>query len=264
MNLANLLLIAPGTLNFTLSNTHFIHEKIKIIACSLGLLISMSSFAQVNLNSILNSTNSALGNGLSNDKIVAGLKEALSVGTKKSTNKASVMDGFYKNPLIKIPFPEEAKQMESTLKSIGMKKEVDKFVKTMNRAAEDAAKKATPIFINAITKMSITDGIKILKGGDNAATQFLKNSTSSALRNEFKPVIKNSLKKVEITKYWNPLVKSYNQVPFVKKMNPDLDDYVTGKSIDGLFKLIANEELKIRKDPKSRVTDLLEEVFGKK
>ncbi len=239
-------------------------KKISLAALACSLLLFCQCSAQFNLHNVISSATSSAGSGLSNDKIIAGLKEALTVGTKNSTDKASKLDGFYKNPFIKIPFPEEAKQMESTLKSLGMQKDVDKFVKTMNRAAEDAAQKATPIFISAITHMSITDGINILRGGDNAATQFLKNGTSGALRNEFIHVIKNSLKKVEINKYWNPLVKSYNQVPFVKKMNPDLDDYVTGKAMDGLFKLIADEELKIRKDPQARVTDLLKEVFGKK
>jgi Protein of unknown function (DUF4197) len=220
--------------------------------------------AQINFNQVMNSVTSSSGSNLSNDKIVKGLKEALTVGAKKSTEKAAVLDGFYKNPLIKIPFPKEAQQMEKSLKSIGMSKEVDKFVKTLNRAAEDASKKAAPIFIDAITKMSITDGIKILKGGNSAATDFLKAGTTSKLKSEFKPVVKASLQKVEITKQWKPLVKSYNKIPFVQKMNPDLDDYVTTKAIEGLFKLIAEEELKIRKDPKARVSDLLKEVFGGK
>lgn len=228
----------------------------------LGLVANAS--AQVNINNVLNSANSILGGGLSNDKIVKGLKEALTVGSKNSTDKASKTDGFYKNPLIKIPFPKEAKQMESTLKSLGMQKQVESFVMTMNRAAEDASKKAAPIFINAITKMSIKDGVNVLRGNDNAATEFLKSSTSLPLKAEFKPVVKTSLQKVQITKYWTPLVKTYNRVPMVKKMNPDLDDYVTTLAIDGLFKLIAAEELKIRKDPKARVSDLLKEVFGKK
>ena len=240
-------------------------NKINLVAISCFILIGISTVAQTDLNNLLNSaTGSQLGQGLSNDKIIKGLKEALSVGTKKTTEKVSKLDGYYKNPLIKIPFPKEAKEMESTLKSIGMSKQVDSFVKTMNRAAEDAAVKATPIFINAITSMSITDGLNILRGGDNAATMYLLKNTNAALLKEFKPVVTTSLKKVEITKYWNPLVKSYNQVPMVKKMNPNLDDYVTGKAIEGLFKMIADEEKKIRKDPQARVTNLLQDVFGKK
>jgi hypothetical protein len=233
---------------------------LKNILVAFLLILSANLQAQVNLNSVINSAN--LGQGLSNDKIVSGLKEALSKGTNKSSLMASAVDGYYKNPIIKIPFPPEAREMEKTLKQIGMQKEVEKFVKTLNKAAEDAAKKAAPIFLNAITSMSITDGINILKGGNSAATEYLKRSSTSALKGEFKPVIKTSLKKVEITKYWNPLVKNYNKVPFVKKMNPDLDDYVTTRAIDGLFKLIAEEETKIRKDPMATGSNLLQEVFG--
>ncbi len=227
-------------------------------------MIPSQSSAQVNINNILNSVSNTTGQGLSEDKIIKGLKEALTIGTQKSTTNASKTDGYFKNSLIKIPFPKEAAEMEKTLKSLGMTNQVDAFIKTMNRAAEDAAVKATPIFVNAIANMSITDGLKILRGGENAATLFLVNSTSAGLVKEFKPVIQKSLQKVEITKYWNPLVKSYNKVPMVKKMNPNLDDYVTNKAIEGLFKMIAQEENKIRKDPQARVTDLLKDVFGSK
>jgi len=249
---------------FNQSPNQILMKKIVLSAAISFILIQSNSFAQVNLNNILNSASNTTGQGLSEDKIVKGLKEALALGTKKSTENASKIDGYFKNPLIKIPFPKEAAEMEKTLKSLGMSKQVDTFIKTMNRAAEDAAVKATPIFINAITNMSITDGIKILRGGENAATLYLLNSTNTGLTKEFKPVIQKSLQKVEITKYWNPLVKRYNQVPMVKKMNPNLDDYVTNKAIEGLFKMIAQEENKIRKDPQARVTDLLKDVFGTK
>ncbi len=202
-------------------------------------------------------------NSLSNDDIIKGLKEALSVGTNNSTASASKLDGYYKNPLIKIPFPKEAKDVKSTVESLGMKKQVDQFVMTLNRAAEDAAKKAAPIFLDAITHMTINDGVNILKGSDDAATQYLKTNTNSALAAEFKPIIKQSLQKVEITKYWNPLMKTYNKMPFVKRVNPNLDDYVTQKAIEGLFTLIAQEESKIRKDPAARVNDILKKVFGR-
>ncbi|MBI2967671.1 MAG: DUF4197 domain-containing protein [Bacteroidetes bacterium] len=219
--------------------------------------------AQINLDNIKNQVNNAIGNtGLSNTEIVSGLKEALKIGTNNSTGKASKPDGFFKNQAIKILFPPEARDMERTLRNVGMGPQVDKFVMTLNRAAEDAAKSAAPIFINAITGMSISDGLSILKGGDNAATNFLKNATQSQLIAAFKPTVKNSLTKVQITKYWNPLAKKYNKIPMVKKVNPNLDDYVTMKAIEGLFKLIAEEEFKIRKDPLARVTELLKKVFG--
>lgn len=207
--------------------------------------------------------NAHLGEGLPNSEIINGLKEALKVGMNKSTASASKVDGFYKNPLIKIPFPKEVSEAEKTLRSIGMDKEVDKFVKALNRAAEDAAKSAAPIFLNSIMKMNINDGLSILRGGNDAATQYLKNTSNAALVAAFQPIVKNSLDKVNITKYWKPLMTNYNKLPFVNKINPDLNSYVTNKAIEGLFKLIASEELKIRKDPAERINDLLQSVFGK-
>ncbi|KXK46727.1 MAG: hypothetical protein BWX95_01828 [Bacteroidetes bacterium ADurb.Bin141] len=207
--------------------------------------------------------NAHLGEGLPNSEIINGLKEALKVGMNNATASASKVDGFYKNPLIKIPFPKEVSEAEKTMRNIGMDKEVDKFVKTLNRAAEDAAKSAAPIFLNSILKMNIDDGLGILRGGNDAATQYLKNTSNAALIAAFQPIVKNSLDKVNITKYWKPLMTNYNKLPFVNKINPDLNSYVTNKAIDGLFKLIASEELKIRKDPAQRINDLLQSVFGK-
>jgi hypothetical protein len=228
------------------------------------LFASLFARAQVNLNTVLNTVNSALGKGLSNAEITEGLKEALSVGSKNAAGKASKTDGFNKNNLIRIPFPSEARDMRSTLINLGMKRQVEEFEKQLNRAAEDAAKKAAPIFIGAITSMTINDGLTILRGKDDEATQYLRRSTTQQLTKEFKPVISTSLKKVQITKYWNPLFSRYNKIPFVKKVNPNLDDYVTGRAVDGLFKLVAQEEGKIRKDPAARVNDILKKVFGGK
>lgn len=235
----------------------------RAFVCIACLVITQSIFAQKNILNQVQNVISGNGAGLSNDEIVKGLKEALKVGTNNSTSRASQLDGYYKNPKIKIPFPQEAKNMEQQLRALGMTKEVDKFIKTLNRAAEDAAKSAVPVFVDAITKMTITDGVNILKGNNDAATNFLKNTSSAGLLAAFKPIVKNSLSKVEVTKYWKPLVKTYNQIPLVKKQNPNLDEYVTLKAIEGLFKLIAEEELKIRKDPAARVNDILKKVFGK-
>jgi hypothetical protein len=182
-----------------------------------------------NIGNIINQATSILngsGANLSNEDVISGLKEALTIGAKNSSSKAGTFNGFYQNPLIKIPFPKEAKVMQDLLIQAGQKKQVENFTRTLNRAAEDAAKDAAPIFINAITSMNLADGISLLKGGDNAATEFLKSKTAEELRAKFRPVIQNSLKKVNITKYWNPLVKNYNKIPMVQKMNPNLDDYV--------------------------------------
>lgn len=219
----------------------------------------------INLQNVVNTGNSILnGSGVkvSNDEVVKGLREALNVGTKKSVDKASIKDGFLKNPAIFIPFPKEVSQVKTTLSNVGMKPQVDKFVETLNRAAELAAKDATPIFIDAITKMSLTDGISILKGNETAATEYLKTNTSSQLKVKFLPIVKSALQQVQVTKYWNPLVSKYNKIPMTKKVNPNLEDYVTSKAMEGLFKLISDEEMKIRRDPASRISDLLKKVFG--
>ena len=240
----------------------------KIFFC-LAFLSGISihfSHAQINLDDLTKGINKARnggsGKGLSNDEVIRGLKEALNVGSNNASGTASKLDGYYKNPKIKIPFPKETQEMESTLRNVGMGPQVDKFVLSLNRAAEDAAKDAAPIFLNSIKSMTITDGMTILKGKDDAATSYLKNSTNKDLIAKFRPVVKNSLQKVEVTKYWNPLASRYNQLPLTRKMNPNLEEYVTQKAIEGLFYLVAQEELKIRKDPMARVTDILKKVFG--
>lgn len=215
-------------------------------------------------NAINNATQNAGGRGsnLSNDEIVKGLREALDIGSKNASGSAAKPDGFLKNNLIKIPFPKEAKVVETKARQFGMGSQVDRFVTTMNRAAEEASKEAAPVFVQAIKTMTITDGVNILKGGDNAATTYLKGKTSTELTNKFSPIVKKAIQKVELTKYWKPLITAYNKIPGVKKQNPDLDRYVTEKTLEGLFTLLAQEEAKIRKDPMAQVTDLLRRVFG--
>lgn len=200
---------------------------------------------------------------LSEDEIIKGLKEALTVGSKNAGSSASKLNGFYKNPKIKIPFPPEVNQVKTTVEKVGLKPQVDKFVETLNRAAEEAAKEAAPIFVNAITTMNINDGMNILNGGDRAATTFLQDKTSPELKAKFEPIVKAAINKVQLTKYWNPIVKQYNRVPLVQKVNPDLEAYVLDRALDGLFTLVAEEEMKIRKDPAARVSDILKTVFGK-
>jgi len=199
---------------------------------------------------------------LTNDEIIRGLKEALNVGSNNASSSASKVDGFFKNPIIKIPFPPEAKNIESKVRALGMNKQVDEFILTINRAAEEAAKNAAPIFLNAITSMTITDGLTILKGNDSAATSYLNRTTSSQLHDKFKPVIKSAIQKVDVTRYWNPIITSYNKIPLVTKMNPDLEEYITQRALTGLFTLVAQEETKIRKNPAARVSDILKKVFG--
>ena len=202
------------------------------------------------------------GDKLTTEEVASGLKEALVQGITNGSSQASRKDGYFKNSLIKIPFPPDAIKVANTLRDLGLDRQVDRFIMTLNRGAEDAAKGAKPIFVNAIKQMTIQDAWGILKGENDAATQFLKRTTSKPLYSSFKPVIKNSLEKVRATKYYGDLVKRYNQIPLVEKVNPDLDDYATNMAIDGLFKLVAIEEGKIRKDPLARTTALLKKVFG--
>jgi hypothetical protein len=200
--------------------------------------------------------------GLTEKDAADAIKEALVNGTGESVKLVSVVNGYWANPEIKILFPPEAKEMESKLRAIGMSKKVDEFNESMNRAAEKAATEAKPIFIAAIKGMTVRDAINIVKGSDNAATTYLKNTTSPELVAKFQPIIKTSLDEVNATKYWSDLITIYNKIPLVKKMNPDLPQYVTAKAIDGLFVMIAKEELKIRKDPVARTSELLKRVFG--
>jgi hypothetical protein len=211
-----------------------------------------------NAKKFINSNNK----GLTEKDAADGIKEALINGTGESVKQVSVLNGYWGNPEIKIPFPAEAKEMESKLRAIGMGKKVDEFNESMNRAAEKAASEAKPIFVTAIKEMTVRDAVNIVKGADNAATMYLKNTTSPQLINKFQPIIKTSLDEVNATRYWSDLITIYNKLPMVKKMNPNLPQYVTQKAIDGLFIMIAKEEFKIRKDPVARTSELLKKVFG--
>ena len=198
---------------------------------------------------------------LTTAEVGEGLKEALIKGISNGSDLASRVDGYFMNPKIKIPFPPEAKKVEDKLRQLGFDKDVDRFIMTLNRGAEEAAKEAKPIFIAAIRSMTIQDAWGILKGEQDAATQYLKRTTSNDLREKFKPVIKDALSKVNATKYYGDIVNTYNQIPFVQDVNPNLDDYATDKAMEGLFLLISEEEKKIREDPLARTTDLLKRVF---
>lgn len=200
---------------------------------------------------------------LSQEQVAAGLKEALEQGIVKGTDLASMTDGYFKNELIKIMLPEDAKKVERTLRQMGLGGEVDRALLAINRGAESAAIEAKPIFINAVKQMNITDAIGILKGEQSAATDFLRRTTNTQLVELFKPKIQASLDEVGATKYYADLASSYNKIPFSKqKIDPDLNAYVTQKAIDGLFILIAEEEKNIRENPLGRTSDLMKKVFA--
>lgn len=221
-------------------------------------LLKKDSSGKLGIGKILNTGSKS---GLSNDEIISGLKEALSVGTSNAAQKLSNVDGFFKDAAIKILMPEEAKKVETKLRGLGMGKQVDNAILSMNRAAEDASKEVAPIFVNAIKGMSIQDGVGILKGGDFAATNYLKDKTTASLTEKFRPVIEASLQKVNATKYWNTVFSTYNTFS-TEKVNTDLVAYVTEKALSGIFYQVGLEEQKIRKDPVARTTDLLKKVFA--
>ncbi len=239
----------------------------KILILLIAASIASCSIAQIDLDKIKKQGEKVLkdatkGTALSNDEVVRGLREALNIGSTNASNLGSKVDAYYKNTQLFIPFPAEAQKVATKLREIGLGKKVDQFVLTLNRAAEEAAKEAAPIFLTAVKGMTITDGINIVKGADNAATTYLQKNTNEPLKIQFKPVITRALAKTNATKYWSELITTYNKVPGVTKMNPDLAGYTTQRAINGLFVLISAEELKIRKDPAARVTDILKKVFG--
>lgn len=231
------------------------------VTITIGLLcFYFAAQAQINLKKL----KKAIGgeSSLTTEEVAAGLKEALTKGVSTGSELVSQVDGYFKNPEIMIPFPPEVKEVEKRLRQMGLDDQVDKFILSLNRAAEDAAKESKPIFVSAIRNMTVKDAMSILKGEDDAATQYLKGTTSVELNAKFNPVIRQSLEKVNATKYYSDLVKTYNKIPFVEKVNPELDQYATEKAIQGLFVMIAKEEKNIRENPLARTSALLKKVFG--
>lgn len=202
------------------------------------------------------------GQPLTDADIVGGLKQALEVGTGNAVNVLSKENGFWGDPLVKIPFPADAKRAADKLTDLGMGNLVNNFTERMNRGAEKAAKEATPIFVDAIKTMTFADARNILNGPDNAATEYFRGRTNDKLYGLFSPVIKRTLDEVNAAKLWGDITTTYNKIPFVNKVETDLTRYVTNKALSGLFVKLAGEEKKIRDNPAARVTDLLKRVFG--
>jgi Protein of unknown function (DUF4197) len=202
--------------------------------------------------------------GPGNDQIAAGLKEALSIGTGNAVTATSKTDGYFGNQAIKILMPDKIQKAADVVGKMGYQKEVDDFVLSMNRAAEKAAPQAKAIFIDAIHQMTVEDAQKILDGSNTAATEYFKAKTSGKLYEAFQPIVSSSMNEVGTTRSYKEMMGKYTALPFASAESLDLDRYVTNKGLDGLFYLVAQEEIKIRKDPAARVTDLLKTVFGGK
>ena len=237
-------------------------KKLLIILLCLPLFIQAQSWKD--LKKAAEKVNKELINKIpfSEEEAANALKETLDKGIKKGVSVLSIKDGYFANPKVKIHFPKNATKVADKLKQLGMQKQVDEVVLSINRAAEDAAISAKPIFANAIKKMSIKDAIDIVKGNKTAGTDYLNRNTNSAVVNAFKPIIKSSLDKVNATKYWENIMTTYNKIPFVEKVNPELETYVTEKAISGLFFMLAQQEIAIRENPKERTSALLKKVFG--
>lgn len=202
------------------------------------------------------------GGEISNIDIASGLREALDLGIDKQVSKLTLKDGFYKNELVKILLPEELRKVDKALRDIGLSSLADDGIKVLNRAAEDAVKEATPIFVNAVKDITFADAKKILLGNDDQATRYLTGKTQTALYDKFNPVINNSFSKVGADQIWENLINKYNTIPFTNDVNPDLTDYVTNEALKGVYTMIAVEEKEIRTKIASRTTDLLKKVFA--
>lgn len=230
------------------------------------LLLLILWSCQGSMNDVLNQVTKELQSqqGLSTSDITAGLKEALKIGTDNTVNFTSKLNGYYKNPKIKIPLPEEVEKYEEILRMAGLGKQIDGFEKSMNRAAERAAPEAKALFFSAIRQMTFSDAKKILNGRENEATLYFKRKTYDPLANRFKPLVHSAMAEVGVTRSYQKIENKINALPVGGLYNFNLDDYVTDKALDGLFYVLAQEEAKIRRDPAARVTEILRKVFGSK
>jgi Protein of unknown function (DUF4197) len=203
------------------------------------------------------------GTGVTEAEAGQGIKEALGQGLTRAVSFLNKQDGFFGNEFYKLLLPPDAQKVERTMRNIGLGKTVDKAILQINRGAEDAVGFATPIFVNAIKEMSITDAINIIRGPKDGATNYFKQKTTAALVQAFTPVVKTSLDKVDATEYYDDLINTYNKFPTTRnKINPDLTSYVVGKTVDALFDQIAKEEMEIRANPVKRTTEIMKKVFG--
>jgi len=237
-------------------------KRCLLIAAAVSLLSIATSQA-----GLLEDVTKGLGlqeqsSSLDDATIAKGLKEALAVGTERAVTAVSKPDGFFGNQLIKILMPEKIQNVANLLGKMGFQSQVDEFVLSMNTAAEKAAPKAASYFADAIREMTIADARKILQGGNTAATEYLRQKTGTKIQNSFKPAVTKSLNEVGATRSYNQLMETYATVPFAPRESLDLDTYVTGKAVDGLFLMLGVEEKKIRTDPAARATELLKNVFG--
>ncbi len=238
----------------------------EVVVCIVAsIMLSMSTFAcREGVNGVLSQVAKELqtSQGLGQSDIIAGLKEALQVGTQNTVDITSKVNGYYSNPQIKIPLPEKVQEVKDLLRMAGLGDKVTAFEKSMNRAAERAAPEAKELFVGAIRQMTFSDAKKILKGRENEATLYFKEKTYAPLSQRFEPLVHSAMAEVGVTRYYQDIERKVQLLPVKGVFDFDLDQYVTDKALNGLFYMLAEEEAKIRKDPAARVTDLLKKVFG--
>lgn len=239
-------------------------KKLILTSSLVTILVSVLA-AQSTLDDLRKKAEEALNkNQPSNDRVAAGLKEALTVGTRNAVASTGRVDGFLKNAAIKILLPEKLRGAGKGLRAVGMGQQVDSLEVGMNRAAEQAAPAARQIFINAVKQMTISDARQILSGGDTAATDYFKSKSTDQLTAAFAPIVHKSMENVGVVQQYNKLMQNPLAGELARSKDFDLDQYVVGKTMDGLFYMIGEEEKKIRHDPAAQTTALLREIFGKK
>jgi hypothetical protein len=239
-------------------------KKMLLLALLVTFFVGYTSLTHAQLDSFLKGIKKSLGfdQELSTSKIVAGLKEALRIGTGNAVSTLSQPGGYLDNPKTRIPLPESVQKVDGLLRAAGFGTQLDEFGLSMNRAAEAAAPEAKSIFWDAITGMGFEDARKILQGRENEATLYFKDKTSDRLKGVFKPIVHDNMDRVGATRSYQALEDKVSRIPFAGDMNLSLDDYVTDQALDGLFHMLGQEEMKIRQNPSARVTDLLKEVFA--
>ncbi len=251
-----------STLNSPLTPCFMNRFVFLILAFALGSSISAQGLKDLQKKASGVIKGSGAASGFTEEEAARALKEAFSKGTELGVAMVSKKDGYLGNLKIKIPFPSDAKQVETRLRSMGMDALCNDVVLSVNRAAEDAGAEAKAIFLKAIESMTLTDALQLVKGGEQSGTDYLKKTSRSDLVVAFKPIVQTSLERVGATRFWTQAIGSYNKIPMIQKVNPDLVDFATQKAVDGLFVLVAEEERKIRRDPLARSSELLKKVFG--
>ena len=228
-----------------------------------GCLESSGTGGQIASNVLRSlSTSGPQAAGLDESTVAAGLKEALRVGSERAVASTSTTDGFLGNQLIRIAMPDELATAAKTLRAVGFGGQVDAFEVGMNRAAEKASAEAKPVLVDAVSQMTLTDAMGVLRGGDTAATDYFRGKTSDSLRARFMPIIKDKMGQVGLYQQYNQLMSSYTALPLAQKPSFDLDGYVADQGLNGLFTTLAQEEKNIRANPAARTTDLLQKVFA--